>query len=98
MACADTLNPHLRDSQRDEVQRLRDNKDFGLMFERHLRRSVRLWTHPVKRGVKVPDRGTRGGPTWTARQMSGRRRDLGRWEAGEITHDRKRVAGLVVVA
>lgn len=36
-----------------EVARLRESKDFGLVFERHVPENVRLLNHPIRRGVKV---------------------------------------------
>lgn len=43
----------LRSALSAEVARLRDAKDFGLVFERHFPEHVRLYSHPVKRGLRV---------------------------------------------
>jgi adenine-specific DNA-methyltransferase len=43
----------LRAAMSREVERLRDTKDFGLVFERHIPENVRLYSRPGKRGVTV---------------------------------------------
>ena len=70
LAYIDTLvdnvdDPKLQDALRGEIRRLRGNREFGLIFERHLPEFVRLLSHPVKRGVKVQERATQRTPTWT---------------------------------
>ena len=55
----------LRDNIASEVARLRGGKEFGLVFERHLPESVRLFSYPIARGVKVQDRTVPKSPTWT---------------------------------
>ena len=54
----------LRDSLQREVDRLRDTKDLGLVFERHLPERVRLLSYPIKRGVEVQDRRSESEETW----------------------------------
>ena len=63
-------DPALRDALSAEVERLRDTKDFGLVFERHLPENVRLYSHPVRRGRKVQDRGTDDETTWVVRRVT----------------------------
>ena len=46
----------LRDALLEEVSRLRDTKEFGLVFERHLPETVLLWAHPIRRGMTVRER------------------------------------------
>jgi adenine-specific DNA-methyltransferase len=46
----------LRMALRGEVDRLRDTKEFGLVFERHLPEMAELPAHPVKAGFKVRPR------------------------------------------
>ena len=46
-------DPALRVALTNEVDKIKRNKDFGLVFERHLPEGVTLPTHPVKRGVTV---------------------------------------------
>ena len=43
----------LRAALTAEVDLLRTHKDFGLVYERHLPESVILYSHPVRRGVRV---------------------------------------------
>lgn len=52
----------LRTALASEVDRLRNSKEFGLVFERHIPESVRLHTYPIKRGIKVQDRSVPKGP------------------------------------
>ena len=51
-------DPELRAALEIEVANLRDTKDFGLVFERHLPENVELLSHEVRRGAKVRLRGT----------------------------------------
>jgi len=53
-----------------EVDRLRDTKDFGLVFERHVPENVRLYSYPVKRGVTVQERTGTSGTTWFVRRVA----------------------------
>ena len=74
MAYIDTLvdkvdDPKLQDALHGEIRRLRGNREFGLIFERHLPEFVRLLSHPVKRGVKVQERATQRAPTWTVTRV-----------------------------
>lgn len=52
----------MRTALASEVDRLRNSKEFGLVFERHIPESVRLHTYPIKRGIKVQDRSVPKGP------------------------------------
>jgi adenine-specific DNA-methyltransferase len=63
-------DPALRDALAAEVDRLRDTKDFGLVFERHLPENVRLYSHPVRRSCKVQDRATNDDTTWRVRRIT----------------------------
>lgn len=58
----------LRAALAAEVSRLRETKDFGLVFERHVPENVRLPNHPIRRGVKVQERAG-GDTTWTVRRV-----------------------------
>jgi len=60
----------LRAALTREVDRLRDTKDFGLVFERHLPENVRLYSYPVKRGVTVQERTGTSGTTWFVRRVA----------------------------
>jgi len=63
-------DPELRRALEGEIGLLRDNKDFGLVFERHLPEEVRLLSYPITRGVKVQERKTDADATWTVRSVS----------------------------
>lgn len=56
-------DPWLRADLGKEAARLRDTKDFGLVYERHLPETSRLPNHPVRRGRVVcqPRHRTRDG-------------------------------------
>ena len=64
-------DPALRDALAAEVGKLRDTKDFGLVFERHLPENVRLYSHPVRRGCRVQDRSDDDETTWLVRKVTG---------------------------
>lgn len=59
----------LRSAIETQVARLRENKDFGLVFEKHLPENVRLLSHPVRRGVTVQERKTESLATWTVQSV-----------------------------
>lgn len=63
-------DPDLRRALEGEIGVLRDNKDFGLVFERHLPEEVRLLSHPISRGVNVQERKTDSDETWTVDSVS----------------------------
>src|SRR5262249_21763360 len=63
-------DPAMREAIGNEVGRLRITKDYGLVFERHLPETARLFTHPIRRGVMVQDRSQRNSPTWLVRRVS----------------------------
>lgn len=50
-------DPDIRSEIIKEVGRLRDTKQFGLVFERHLPETTKLFNHPVRRGARVQRRG-----------------------------------------
>jgi adenine-specific DNA-methyltransferase len=58
-------DPDLREALSAEVARLRDTKEFGLVFERHFPENVSLQSHPIRRGVRVQLRDTAiGDQSW----------------------------------
>jgi len=61
---AHIIDPELRSAIAHEVARLKDSKDFGLVFERHMPESVRLVDYPITRGSQVQERSKVSGPTW----------------------------------
>lgn len=64
-------DPALRSAIESEVGRLRETKDFGLVFERHLPESVRLYSYQVKRGARVQERKDDSDRTWLVRRIKG---------------------------
>ncbi|MBI2857369.1 MAG: site-specific DNA-methyltransferase [Chloroflexi bacterium] len=59
----------LRAALASEIAHLRDTREFGLVFERHIPESVRLPSYPVKRGVKVQDRTDPKSSTWVVTRV-----------------------------
>jgi adenine-specific DNA-methyltransferase len=55
----------LASALRREVNRLRDEKTFGLVFERHLPERVRLYSHPIRQGLTVQKRDNQDDLIWT---------------------------------
>jgi adenine-specific DNA-methyltransferase len=71
----DALLAHISDQElrtaiSHEVARLKDSKDFGLVFERHMPESVRLLDYPISRGSQVQERSRVSGPTWFVDKIS----------------------------
>jgi len=62
-------DPSLRAALQVEVDRLRSTKDFGLVFEKHLPENVRLYSHPVRRGLCVEERSGAVDNTWIVRRV-----------------------------
>ena len=62
-------DPSLRAALKTEVDRLRNTKDFGLVFEKHLPENVRLYSHPVRRGLRVEERSGKTDSTWLVRRV-----------------------------
>ncbi len=91
-------DPTLRAQLEREVERLRDDRQFGLVFERHLPETVRLYTRPVRRGVPVQVREEKDGPTWWVKSKSGDKATLERTDDGETITEVRSVDELVVVA
>lgn len=62
-------DPNLRAALQVEVDRLRSTKDFGLVFEKHMPENVRLYSHPVRRGLRVEERSGESDATWLVRRV-----------------------------
>lgn len=60
----------LRSNLQDEIEKLRSQKQFGLVFERHLPERVRLYGHPIRSGITVQEKSESDGPIWTVMKMS----------------------------
>ncbi len=61
----------LRTDLSEEITRLRDAKDFGLVFERHLPESVRFDAQPIRPGVRVQGRAARDSTSWAVLKVEG---------------------------
>ncbi len=48
-------DPSLRVALQVEVDRMRSIKDFGLVFEKRMSENVRLYSHPVRRGLRIEE-------------------------------------------
>jgi hypothetical protein len=57
----------VRSGLREEIERLRRRRQFGLVFESHLPERVRLPDHPIRRGASVV---RRNGPNDATLQQS----------------------------
>lgn len=89
-------DPDLASAIRTEVARLRNQHQFGLVFERHIPERVRLYSHPVRKGLVVQKR-DREGPLWTVLELRGAQAHLIRKEADEQIEETVSVHELVVV-
>lgn len=74
MAAIDDLlarveDPALRADLHRELDPLRDERQFGLVFERHLPEKVRLHGLPIRRGSLVEYRTDPESPTWQVYQL-----------------------------
>ncbi len=62
-------DPSLRAALQVEVDRMRSTKDFGLVFEKHMPENVRLYSHLVRRGLRVEERSGDSDSTWLVRRV-----------------------------
>ena len=86
----------LRSEVIKEVERLRETKQFGLVFERHLPETAKLYNHPIRRGSQVQRRGRGEQRSGTVLSVSGSNASI-LWE-DEETEDGVVTDELVVVA
>ena len=63
-------DPALKAAVADEVERLRDTKQFGLVFERHLPETAKLANHPIHRDALVQRRAQGEQPTGVVTSVS----------------------------
>ncbi len=80
-----------------EIRSLRNRKDFGLVFERHLPETVRLYTHPVKVGGTVQERADIDGPLWRVRKVAKKKATVERRDGDVVVSEVFATADLVVV-
>jgi len=102
MAAIDDLlkrvdDPALRDALTREFLSVRDDKQFGLVFERHLPESVRLPGHPVRKGLLVEERGEKDSPRWTVRKVSKGQATISRSVDKKMVTETRPVEELVAV-
>ena len=88
-------DPNLRAEVAREVDSLRSNKDFGLVFERHLPENVRLYGQAIRRGCSAQELARTDGETWVVRKITDGVATLMGSEGGEIE---KALEELVVVS
>lgn len=78
-------DPSLQTAIAEEVERLRDTKQFGLVFERHLPETAKLTNHPVRRDALVQRRGQGDQPSGVVQSVSEQKATVA-WESGETEH------------
>ena len=86
---------NLRAELAREVEVLRANKDFGLVFERHLPENVRLYGQTIRRGSSVQELTNVTGEVWVVRRIDGEVATLIDDEGAEVE---KPLSELVVVS
>ena len=57
-------DPSLREDLRSQIDRLKQKRSFGLVFEQHIPERVRLPQHPIRVGSQVVSRDGDDGPTF----------------------------------
>jgi adenine-specific DNA-methyltransferase len=85
MAAIDDLlakidDPSLRRDLEAELAALRNIREYGLVFERHIPEKVRLPGLPIVRGSTVEVRSDLDSPTWQVTRIDGSRAQLARTE------------------
>lgn len=103
MAALDDLlaritDPALRAELEREIRSLRADREFGLVFERHLPEGLRLPGHSIRRGLTVEERDTHGSGPWLVSSVKKKIAHLQRrGNDGEIIEKALPVGDLVVV-
>jgi adenine-specific DNA-methyltransferase len=87
-------DPTLRADIAHEITLLRDTKEFGLVFERHLPEQVWLNGYPVQPGCRVVDRALVKSPNWVVKSV---RNGLASLVADDGSEERRPVDKLAVV-
>ena len=62
----------LRTQLANEFNKLRDNKEFGLVFERHIPEYVRLYKREITEGAHVQLRSSKSDEIFTVREIKGK--------------------------
>ena len=63
----------LRIQLANEFNKLRDNKEFGLVFERHIPEYVRLYKRKITKGASVQLRSSKSDDIFTVREIKGKK-------------------------
>ncbi|MFN8519589.1 MAG: site-specific DNA-methyltransferase [Chloroflexota bacterium] len=66
----------LRTALQTQIDRLRQRRSFGLVFEHHIPERVRLPQHPIRVGSQVVSRDADDSPTWEVVALDGREATL----------------------
>lgn len=66
------LDPALREDLRTQIERLKQKRSFGLVFEQHIPERVRLPQHPIRVGSQVVSRDDDDSPTFEVTAIEGR--------------------------
>lgn len=90
-------DPNLATALTREVERLRDQRQFGLVFERHLPERVRLYSHPIRRGVTVQVKTETDGPVWMVQKVTKGQASIARLDGDDQLEEKHPVNDLVVV-
>lgn len=81
-----------------EIKSLRTDREFGLVFERHLPENVRLPGHPIRRGLTVQERDNAVSEKWVVASVrSGVAKLRRRNNDGAIIEETRPVDELIVV-
>ena len=62
-------DPELQAALSKEIEHLREGKQFGLVFERHLPETVRLYSHPIRAGLMVQRKISDDTDTWLVQKV-----------------------------
>lgn len=90
-------DPDLATALTREVERLRDQRQLGLVYERHLPERVRLYSHPIRRGVTVQVKAEPDGPVWMVQKITKGQASIARLEGDDQLEEKHPVSDLVVV-
>lgn len=62
-------DPELQAALSREVGHLREGRQFGIVFERHLPETVRLYSHPIRAGLIVQRKASDDTETWLVQKV-----------------------------
>jgi len=96
-------DPELQEALSREIRRLREGKQFGLVFEKHLPETVRLYSHPIRAGLLVQYKTGDDTDTWMVQEVRKGiatltpARDTGERESGSADEQVEAPTGELVV-